>query len=502
MSKGFGDAVWWGFSPALDLLQPVDPSWLESSHQDFAPPGAVNLLVVGAGDLRHILKTMESSYVRTSRPLHFYVVEHSIETIARHLLFLSLVAEQSEKLGLQEKVELFMELFGNILVRAQTDQYLKRKATELIKIITECDQLKTSLPFVDISMLKFKDKDVLEVIFKRWKAPPPTKTLPQSHWDSRLRQYLGSRYDTRSGIADWDYHMKLSEMAPPLSGNEYTRWRNVGVAFQLRSEASYDVVNNTLLSYKLIRHGLHDIPVCGYWGDIVSSPYLSFGLESDDKKLMKDHTGEELKKSSQTITEHNLLALFHWLLTGDLYKNTSSNVCLPVVVEDEKGFIEVDLKKDLETEELKVKEEGEMKEEKKEECNKESTYGVKPKLGPLFSDRCQIFFLSPSLINDMMKKSQFKHLFNVAYFSNSMVHTLKDGIRDVFAPNCVVITETAQYILDLTKDQKTQFLAKSTELATSAGLKSTSTLTPPTSTGSTHLYFSASPVCGELKVVS
>ena len=34
-------------------------------------------------------------------PLQFYVVEHSMETIARHMLFLTLITEPAEKLGLQ-----------------------------------------------------------------------------------------------------------------------------------------------------------------------------------------------------------------------------------------------------------------------------------------------------------------------------------------------------------------------------------------------------------------
>ena len=30
--------------------------------------------------------------------------------------------------------------------------------------------------------------------------------------ESRLRNYLGVRYDSRSGAYDWDYHMKLQEV--------------------------------------------------------------------------------------------------------------------------------------------------------------------------------------------------------------------------------------------------------------------------------------------------
>ena len=30
--------------------------------------------------------------------------------------------------------------------------------------------------------------------------------------EGRLRHYLGIRYDSRSGVFDWDYHMKLNEL--------------------------------------------------------------------------------------------------------------------------------------------------------------------------------------------------------------------------------------------------------------------------------------------------
>lgn len=30
--------------------------------------------------------------------------------------------------------------------------------------------------------------------------------------EGRLRHYLGARYDSRRGVFDWDYHMKLKDM--------------------------------------------------------------------------------------------------------------------------------------------------------------------------------------------------------------------------------------------------------------------------------------------------
>lgn len=37
------------------------------------------------------------------------------------------------------------------------------------------------------------------------------------------------------------------------------------------------------------------VAVRGYWGDIVSSPYLSFGIETDNKTLMKTQNGQHTK---------------------------------------------------------------------------------------------------------------------------------------------------------------------------------------------------------------
>ena len=37
----------------------------------------------------------------------------------------------------------------------------------------------------------------------------------------------------------------------------------------------------------------------GYWGDIVSSPYLSFGVESDCEDLLSRQNGKHVKVSGR-----------------------------------------------------------------------------------------------------------------------------------------------------------------------------------------------------------
>jgi len=48
------------------------------------------------------------------------------------------------------------------------------------------------------------------------------------YWDSRVRSYLGSRYDAGKNIFDMDFSMKLKERATLLDSKEYATWRKTG----------------------------------------------------------------------------------------------------------------------------------------------------------------------------------------------------------------------------------------------------------------------------------
>lgn len=80
----------------------------------------LNVLMIGAGDCRHILKTLARSYRHKKRKIHFYLLESNMELYARHMLFLSLALEPKKRMGLQEETELFLELYGNSLARKLT----------------------------------------------------------------------------------------------------------------------------------------------------------------------------------------------------------------------------------------------------------------------------------------------------------------------------------------------------------------------------------------------
>lgn len=53
-----------------------------------------------------------------------------------------------------EKAELYLELFGNTLIRQPTLQYLQDKANLFIEMITDLDYSDERMPTIDMSQLK------------------------------------------------------------------------------------------------------------------------------------------------------------------------------------------------------------------------------------------------------------------------------------------------------------------------------------------------------------
>lgn len=178
---GAGSITFWGYSPSICLTKYID-----SSSQELP----LQLLLIGSGDIRHILHTLPS----TTRPIHIHILESQLEIYARHLLFLQLILAPNDQLGLQEKCEHYLELFGNLHINTHTEQYLKEAATQLIQQITTISGEFQLAPHVtvDSSLLKYKERDFLEGIFQFWRAPPTKQPFPaELAWDGRVRQYLG-----------------------------------------------------------------------------------------------------------------------------------------------------------------------------------------------------------------------------------------------------------------------------------------------------------------------
>lgn len=52
-----------------------------------------------------------------------------------------------------------------------------------------------------------------------------------------------------------------------------------------------------LISFFLVWSGQqgNKVALRGYWGDIVSSPFLAFGIETNDQSLLKKQNGQHIK---------------------------------------------------------------------------------------------------------------------------------------------------------------------------------------------------------------
>ncbi|XP_076615769.1 dynein axonemal assembly factor 3 [Chaetodon auriga] len=419
LSEGVGCITWWGFSPARDLLS-MGPVRLE---------GEVNVLLLGSGDPRHILKTIAG--LRNGESLHVWVIENSMEEVARQLLLLYLALMPQEWMGNNEKTEVFLELFGNSEIRSQTEETLRRSASQLSLCVTET--LETAAhPCLNTTLLKFKERDELARIFKLWYQPQSSSSIMMSKaWDYRVRQHLGTRYDSKRGCFDWDLTMKLhAKGCGVISKQQYVQWRERGLAFEMR-EGVYQTTNASLLSSRVFRQKGDKVAVRGYWGDVVSSPYLAFGIETDDKSLLKTQNGQHIK-TAQDISLANVQALFQSLSSRRGCPTTSQSDTEaeePSPQTDRKSFTISDL---------------------------------------MHLNGVSVTFLPMDSLYKLPEKQKYSHFFNIIYSSASCVHQLGPMMRQIAAPDAVLIVELAKYILDLSKEQEAGFAEKVVSIALEA----------------------------------
>ncbi|KAK5850763.1 hypothetical protein PBY51_001612 [Eleginops maclovinus] len=423
-SEGAGCITWWGFSPARDLLStgPV------KRGRD------VNVLLVGSGDTRHILKTI--SGLQDKERLHVWVIESSMEVVARQLLLLYLALMPKESMGDNEKTEVFLEVFGNGEIRSQTGETLRHAASHLSLSVTET--LETAAhSCLNTTLLKFKERDELARIFKLWNQTQSSSSSSQSvapilmskAWDYRVRQHLGTRYDSKIGCFDWDLKMKLHEKGcGVISKQQYARWRERGLAFEMR-EGVYQITNPSLLSSRVFSQKGNKVAVRGYWGDIVSSPYLSFGIETDDKGMLKTQNGRHIK-TAQDISFANLQELFHSMSSRWGCPNTSQSDAEQLSSESERKSVTVN---DL-----------------------------------MHPSGISVTFLPLDSLDKLPEKPKYSHFFNSIYFSFSCVQKLGPMVRKIAAPDAVLVVELAKYILDVNKQQQEGFAEKVVSMALEA----------------------------------
>ena len=167
------------------------------------------------------------------------------ENLARVILFLTLFCETG--LSARERMETYLDLYGNCLIRDKTSQYLQDINRELIQLVTEDDKCSSVIKdLINFETLKFKDRDDIEDIFSSYHNKHPFDV--EKLRDTRIRAHYKDRYDHRRNLVDWDYQFGIKDFTKTVNQQEYRAWRLNGIAFETRL-ATGTIPNRTMGSY-------------------------------------------------------------------------------------------------------------------------------------------------------------------------------------------------------------------------------------------------------------
>ena len=361
--NSIGFVNFWGVTPFINLVETEEELIKNISQKD-----PVNILVSNSNDLRHFIYTVYKLFVNQKengneyRPFNFYIHEDHLEVLCRDLLFLHLITDRNK--SILERSEMLMEIYGNCLLPSRTIDYINATYKLLISYI--CQDKKSQPVYkniIDLSCLTHKQIDSMQEIFMSYDSKYPYDI--EKYRNDRVRYCLKDRYDYRKNLFDWDYNMNIQNFAPIIRLRYYIFWRENGIAFVMRVN-QYKFPNRTLACYieGKKKQGHDSCMVRGFWGDIVNSPYLAYGLELETREEITYFYANnkiDYLRDSQDVTEYNLVKFLLRMDHDEKYDFMKR--------EKEKERLRKErIKKEEEEQEKKEKEEEEKK--KKDEENK------------------------------------------------------------------------------------------------------------------------------------
>lgn len=260
--------------------------------------------------------------------------------------------------------------------------------------------------------------------FTFWKNKKDHVYDIQKYWDDQNRTQLKDRYDHRDGAFDWDLQMKLRDNgAKQICSQEYKHWRETGVAFTF-PEFDYALPNKTF-AVDLHKNG-HGWFHRGFVGDMSVGPFITFGLDCVEEKMLKSTFGTNQCRSTD-ITERNLYEIMWEIQNDQRYDPSTGNKNFrqygavklqvgdaPTVV---RGFEDVNLNL--------VKYDKPLK----------------------FFNNVKIHFLSVEDAYNIQKKQQFQQKFDIVLVAHNYFSLLKEDFAEVFKDKVLVMFETKKYSL-------------------------------------------------------
>ena len=213
----------------------------------------------------------------------------------------------------------------------------------------------------------------------------------------------------------------------------------------------------------------------GYFGDIVTSPYIVYGIETEDKTLLKTQNGEHVKTAAD-VTEANVTAMFHEIAFQTRYETPNTvasngngdGATITEIAEDDEG----PTLEEIIVDKLKVDE------SKADEENKDSISSSDADHPLISVDGIKVIFLPLACTKDLVNKQRFKQFFHFAFFSNSLVHLLEPETRGLFANGAELAVESTKFVLDLKKEHHEQYAGKIVGMAEKAGFRRKTTFDP------------------------
>eukprot|EP00941_MAST-03F_sp_MAST-3F-sp1_P006290 g6290.t1 len=492
MTDGTGFHQAWGLSPALNILKIFDSNANSSSKKSGE---AISVLLMKPGDIRHVCKTLSSRHCFSNRPLHFYIYEDPTELVARHLLLLSIFCDWG--VPIRQRAHTFLEVFGNSKVQERTAQYIQEQGEKLIELI--CDGEGPLADTIDVSLLKYKVRDGLEMVYKSYNTKVPFNV--DSLHEHRLRGLFKERYDARSNLIDMQYHKGIKDFCSIVHRIHYRKWRLSGIAFEF-GDQTYTQPNRSLSSYAEAKHkdGSSKL-VRGFWVDVVNSPYISFGIDCEKtndhakelfKIVNKDTGAEQHRHNSVEVSVYNMLSFLYELETAEKYEMTQANqiysglggaddpahvrYCNKTLKANVKNCDDGNENENTPPPEppSKKKEDEALSEEKALQRAKRiirtmhgiklfllsNSGGVGDKNNRVKAEDC-----------DLWKKKRYKNLFDVVVLGNGAADNLPYLKSSLSPKGAVVMVETAKHVVPLDIAQKQGYLKGVHDLALKIGLK-------------------------------
>ncbi|KAJ3068057.1 Dynein assembly factor 3, axonemal [Podochytrium sp. JEL0797] len=225
----------------MDLLDATE----SSAADPISGSGNANVLLMGAKDARHMIKTIAhlGRHTEFTGKLNFYVHEDQAPLLARSILLLSIFLDHDTEANNIEQSQFFLEIFGNIYLREKSFEAMKALSTKLLILLG--DNTGTLAHLFNFSPLRF-------IVFKFWRENVKKPYEIEKLWDTRLRKMYGTRYDVRDNVVDWDYSMKLVKEVSIIHKTEFQRWRQHGLAYETR-DGKYDKPNRTTATIDLMK---------------------------------------------------------------------------------------------------------------------------------------------------------------------------------------------------------------------------------------------------------